>query len=153
MLTEFQCLPFQPLATLVSVCRQRFPGKSSGLPPAALTSPATQRNTAAVRRPALVSLPLVPPTGHGQSSRMYPVLLSSLKPRSVRASSLLWPPYRIALFLTTLLLYSFSTVAYFCKRYIWQAMVAFIYAQNNLYPRFIYSFVISLGSTSSLLWE
>ena len=78
MLTEFQCLPFQPLATLVSVCRQRFPGKSSGLPPAALTSPATQLNTTAVRRPALVSLALVPPTGHGQSSRMYPVLLSSL---------------------------------------------------------------------------
>ena len=151
MLTEFQCLPFQPLATLVSVCRQRFPGKSSGLPPAALTSPATQRNTAAVRRPALVSLPLVPPTGHGQSSRMYPVLLSSLSLDLCEPAASY--ERHTGLPCSSWLLYSFSTVAYFCKRYIWQAMVAFIYAQNNLYPRFIYSFVISLGSTSSLLWE
>ena len=73
-----------------------------------------------------------PPTLSGlspscSSYRPWPILsyvpcpLVLLKPRSVRASSLLWTPYRIALFLTTLLLYSFSTVAYFCKRYIWLA--------------------------------
>ena len=71
-----------------------------------------------------------PPTRPGlsrscSSYRPWPILsyvpcpLVLLKPRSVRASSLLWTPYRIALFLTTLILYSFSTVAYFCKRYIW----------------------------------